>query len=228
MACSTRRACWRPAAAAGRPWPPPSATPRLPWGGRAGRCGGASPRSGARVSPGIRISSTPSAVGMRVHALHQRVHALEILILRDEQIRLHGQEEMPDILRPVVIEELIADIAGASRARDDAAHDVHQHRYAGAFRPADRQHDAAVERGVRIGGRPALAHRAHSRAELVSPRRAARLILPRAATAGDMSRSNGSSLPDGAARGERAGAEEGLAAAPGRHRPRGIGEDACR
>ena len=69
-------------------------------------------------------------LGLGVHALHQRIHALEIFIFRHEQIRLHGQEEMADILRLVVIEELIADFAGIAGARDNAAHDVHQHRYA--------------------------------------------------------------------------------------------------
>ena len=48
-------------------------------------------------------------------ALHQRVHALEIIVFRNEQVGLHGHEKMADILRRVVIKKLVATVAGVPR-----------------------------------------------------------------------------------------------------------------
>src|SRR5581483_8772233 len=89
-------------------------------------------------------------------------------------IRPHRHEEMTDILRAVVVEELITDLTGAGGAGDDAAHHVHEHGDAGALRSADWLHHAAVERGIRIGGGTAvLIERVAERDLFPAPRGAA-------------------------------------------------------
>src|SRR5262245_36761724 len=89
------------------------------------------------------------------HPLDERVHAVAIVALGHEQIRPYCQEEVADVLRPVVDLVLIRNAAGEARAGDDAAENVHPHRQARALVAADRQHYAAERRG-RIGCGAAL------------------------------------------------------------------------
>ena len=92
----------------------------------------------------------------RLHAVDQRVDAGAVVVLGDEQVGLHRQEEVADVLRRGRRLVLVADLAAEIGARDHAAENVHEHRDAGALVLADRQHHAAGERGLGVGGRAAL------------------------------------------------------------------------
>src|SRR5581483_9398104 len=92
--------------------------------------------------------------GNRAHAFGQRVDAGAVVLFRDEQVGFHGEKEVTDVLRPVERLVLVADVAAEVRAGDYTAENVHEQRQAGALVLADRQHYAARERRLRIGGRP--------------------------------------------------------------------------
>src|SRR3954470_967924 len=87
-------------------------------------------------SPGTSSSENPSA-WRRLHAVDQRVDAGAVVVLGDEQIGLHRQEEVADILCPVERLVLVADLAAEIGAGDHAGEDVHEHRDARALVATD-------------------------------------------------------------------------------------------
>src|SRR4030088_2679418 len=107
-------------------------------------------------SPGMITSSKTFGGRAGMHALRQGIHALAIFIATDEQIGLHRHDEMADVLRLVLVLEMIAYVAAERRAGNDSAHHVHEHRQRRTFRAADRLHRAAIERDVRVGSLTAL------------------------------------------------------------------------
>src|SRR3546814_17680841 len=80
-----------------------------------------------------------------MHPITESLHATIELFPRDKQIRFQGQEEVPYILRFIIVQELIAHAARIASTGNYPAKNVHEHGDGRAFRASDRQHDAALQ-----------------------------------------------------------------------------------
>src|SRR3546814_1578030 len=80
-----------------------------------------------------------------MHPITESLHATIELFPRDKQIRFQGQEEVPYILRFIIVQELIAHAARIASTGNYPAKHVHEHGDGRAFRASDRQHDAALQ-----------------------------------------------------------------------------------
>src|SRR5262249_26896031 len=94
-----------------------------------GAIGNAAPAPVVFVAP-LRLAGHENlveALGGRagVHALDQGVNALAIVLLGDEKMGFHRQEEMADVRRAVIGFVLVTDVPAIVRARDHAAENVH-------------------------------------------------------------------------------------------------------
>src|SRR3546814_12067176 len=91
-----------------------------------------------------------------MHPITESRHATIELFPRDKQIRFQGQEEVPYILRFIIIQELIAHAARIASTGNYPAKNVHEHGDGRAFRASDRQHDAALQSSIGVRGGPAV------------------------------------------------------------------------
>src|SRR3546814_17950264 len=90
-----------------------------------------------------------------MHPITEGLHATIELFPRDKQIRFQGQEEVPYILRFIIVQELIAHAARIASTGNYPAKNVHEHGDGRAFRASDRQNDAALQCSLGVRGGPA-------------------------------------------------------------------------
>src|SRR3546814_16667324 len=79
-----------------------------------------------------------------MHPITESLHAPIELFPRDKQIRFQCKEEVPYILRFIIVQELIAHAALIPITGNYPAKNVHEHGVCRAFRASDRHPDAAL------------------------------------------------------------------------------------